>query len=103
MFTSVQNIIASLSVEVRTHTTFTTIKETLSYCGIIIFYFLFLTDMIFCCMLQIVNIIASHPDHDIIIGIDSLGKEDLLLHISRMLEIKVCCDICDGKYMIASS
>ncbi|XP_022135633.1 5' exonuclease Apollo-like [Momordica charantia] len=38
---------------------------------------------------QIVDIIASHPEHDIIIGIDSLGKEDLLLHISRMLKIKI--------------
>lgn len=38
---------------------------------------------------QIVDIIASHPDHDIIIGIDSLGKEDLLLHISRVLKIKI--------------
>ncbi|XP_023554483.1 5' exonuclease Apollo-like [Cucurbita pepo subsp. pepo] len=39
---------------------------------------------------QIVDIVASHPEHDIIIGIDSLGKEDLLLHISRMLKIKIC-------------
>ncbi|KAF4394378.1 uncharacterized protein LOC115698822 isoform X1 [Cannabis sativa] len=38
---------------------------------------------------QVVDIIASHPDHDIIIGIDSLGKEDLLLHISRVLKIKI--------------
>ncbi|XP_048232246.1 5' exonuclease Apollo isoform X2 [Ricinus communis] len=38
---------------------------------------------------QVVDIIASHPGHDIIIGIDSLGKEDLLLHISRMLNIKI--------------
>ncbi|XP_048327462.2 G-type lectin S-receptor-like serine/threonine-protein kinase At2g19130 isoform X2 [Ziziphus jujuba] len=38
---------------------------------------------------QIVDIIASHPDHDIIIGIDSLGKEDLLLHISHVLKIKI--------------
>ncbi|PON80512.1 Metallo-beta-lactamase [Parasponia andersonii] len=38
---------------------------------------------------QVVDLIASHPDHDIIIGIDSLGKEDLLLHISRVLHIKI--------------
>ncbi|KAF8414020.1 hypothetical protein HHK36_002019 [Tetracentron sinense] len=38
---------------------------------------------------QVVDIIASHPDHDIIIGIDTLGKEDLLLHISRALRIKI--------------
>ncbi|KAL2496931.1 DNA repair metallo-beta-lactamase family protein [Forsythia ovata] len=38
---------------------------------------------------QIVDIITAHPKHDIIIGIDSLGKEDLLLHISRTLNIKI--------------
>ncbi|CAK9161401.1 unnamed protein product, partial [Ilex paraguariensis] len=38
---------------------------------------------------QVVNIISSHPEHDIIIGIDSLGKEDLLLYISRLLNMKV--------------
>uniref|UniRef100_A0A2N9I780 Protein artemis n=2 Tax=Fagus sylvatica TaxID=28930 RepID=A0A2N9I780_FAGSY len=38
---------------------------------------------------QIVDIIVSHPEHDIIIGIDTLGKEDLLLHISRALKIKI--------------
>lgn len=38
---------------------------------------------------QVVDIITSHPDHDIIIGIDSLGKENLLLHIARVLNIKV--------------
>lgn len=38
---------------------------------------------------QVVDIIASHPDHDIIIGIDTLGKEDLLLHISQALKIKI--------------
>ncbi|ESR60661.1 hypothetical protein CICLE_v10017712mg, partial [Citrus x clementina] len=38
---------------------------------------------------QIVDIIASHPDHDIIIGIDSLGKEKLLFHISHKLNIKI--------------
>ncbi|GMN61235.1 hypothetical protein TIFTF001_030330 [Ficus carica] len=38
---------------------------------------------------QVINIIVSHPDNDIIIGIDSLGKEDLLLHIARVLKIKI--------------
>ncbi|KAG6717825.1 hypothetical protein I3842_04G118800 [Carya illinoinensis] len=38
---------------------------------------------------QVVSIIGSHPEHDFIIGIDSLGKEDLLLHISRALKIKI--------------
>ncbi|KMT02217.1 hypothetical protein BVRB_9g206770 [Beta vulgaris subsp. vulgaris] len=38
---------------------------------------------------QVIEIIASHPDHDIIIGIDSLGKEDLLLQISQRLNIKI--------------
>ncbi|KAK3184711.1 hypothetical protein Dsin_031997 [Dipteronia sinensis] len=38
---------------------------------------------------QVVEIIASHPNHDIIIGIDTLGKEELLLHVSRVLNIKI--------------
>ncbi|THG03716.1 hypothetical protein TEA_009085 [Camellia sinensis var. sinensis] len=38
---------------------------------------------------QVVDVIASHPEHDIIIGIDSLGK-DLFLHIAQALKIKVC-------------
>ncbi|KAK1437921.1 hypothetical protein QVD17_03721 [Tagetes erecta] len=38
---------------------------------------------------QVVNIINSYPEHDIIIGIDTLGKEDLLLYISKMLKIKI--------------
>uniref|UniRef100_A0A0D9V6I6 5' exonuclease Apollo n=1 Tax=Leersia perrieri TaxID=77586 RepID=A0A0D9V6I6_9ORYZ len=38
---------------------------------------------------QIVNIIQAHPDHEVIIGVDTLGKEDLLLHISRALKTKV--------------
>ncbi|XP_050204551.1 uncharacterized protein LOC126654659 [Mercurialis annua] len=38
---------------------------------------------------QVVDIIDSHPGFDIIIGIDSLGKEDLLVHISDMLETKI--------------
>lgn len=40
--------------------------------------------------LQVIDIIASHPKHHVIIGIDTLGKEDLLVHIARMLKIKVC-------------
>ncbi|KAH8490275.1 hypothetical protein H0E87_022707 [Populus deltoides] len=38
---------------------------------------------------QVVDIIASHPERDIVIGIDTLGKEELLIHISRVLNIKV--------------
>ncbi|KAK9225873.1 hypothetical protein WN943_010918 [Citrus x changshan-huyou] len=38
---------------------------------------------------DVVDVIASHPDHDIIIGIDSLGKEELLFHISHKLNIKI--------------
>ncbi|GAY51953.1 hypothetical protein CUMW_138230, partial [Citrus unshiu] len=38
---------------------------------------------------DVVDIIASHPDHDVIIGIDSLGKEELLFHISHKLNIKI--------------
>ncbi|KAE8735798.1 DNA repair metallo-beta-lactamase family protein isoform 4 [Hibiscus syriacus] len=38
---------------------------------------------------QIVDLITSHPDHDIVIGINTLGKEDLLLHISKALNIKI--------------
>ncbi|KAL6853863.1 hypothetical protein ACP4OV_019892 [Aristida adscensionis] len=38
---------------------------------------------------QIVNIIRAHPDHEVVIGVDTLGKEDLLLHISRALETKI--------------
>ncbi|KAI7979539.1 5' exonuclease Apollo [Camellia lanceoleosa] len=37
----------------------------------------------------VVDVIACHPEHDIIIGIDSLGKEDLLLHIAQTLKIKI--------------
>ncbi|KAJ8749343.1 hypothetical protein K2173_018829 [Erythroxylum novogranatense] len=38
---------------------------------------------------QVVDIIVSHPEHDIIIGIDTLGKEELLLRISRLLKTKI--------------
>ncbi|KAL5972936.1 hypothetical protein ACLOJK_039743 [Asimina triloba] len=39
---------------------------------------------------QVVDIIASHPDHEIVIGIDRLGKEDLLIYISHALKTKIC-------------
>ncbi|CAN6457820.1 unnamed protein product [Victoria cruziana] len=38
---------------------------------------------------QVVDIMMSHPGHDFVIGIDNLGKEDLLLHISQMLKTKI--------------
>ncbi|MCL7042800.1 hypothetical protein MKW94_006651 [Papaver nudicaule] len=38
---------------------------------------------------QIVKIIASHPEHDVIIAINTLGKEDLLLHIASALNTKI--------------
>ncbi|TYI02204.1 hypothetical protein ES332_A11G254200v1 [Gossypium tomentosum] len=38
---------------------------------------------------QVADIISSHPDHDIVVGIDTLGKEDLLLHISNALNVKL--------------
>ncbi|XP_027061225.1 uncharacterized protein [Coffea arabica] len=38
---------------------------------------------------QVVNIISSHPNHDIVIGVDSLGKEDLLHYVSQVLKIKI--------------
>ncbi|CAL4954193.1 unnamed protein product [Urochloa decumbens] len=38
---------------------------------------------------QMVNIIRAHPDHEVIIGVDTLGKEDLLLYISRALQTKI--------------
>ncbi|CAI9090358.1 OLC1v1025121C2 [Oldenlandia corymbosa var. corymbosa] len=37
---------------------------------------------------QVVDIISSHPNHDIVISIDSLGKEDLLFYISKKLKTK---------------
>ncbi|XP_010499219.1 PREDICTED: 5' exonuclease Apollo-like [Camelina sativa] len=37
----------------------------------------------------VADIIAAHPSHDIIIAVDSLGKEDLLVHVSRILNIKI--------------
>lgn len=52
--------------------------------------------------MQVINIIVSHPDNDIVIGIDSLGKEDLLLHIARVLKIKVCVHNCNRNYMLLS-
>ncbi|XP_020589360.1 5' exonuclease Apollo isoform X2 [Phalaenopsis equestris] len=38
---------------------------------------------------QVIDIINSNPDHEVIIGIDTLGKEDLLLHISQALGMKI--------------
>ncbi|KAL3509559.1 hypothetical protein ACH5RR_028960 [Cinchona calisaya] len=38
---------------------------------------------------QVINIITTHPNHDIVIGIDSLGKEDLLHYVSQELKIKI--------------
>lgn len=38
---------------------------------------------------QVIDIISSHPDHDVIIGINNYGKEDLLLQISRALDIEI--------------
>ncbi|CAH9094780.1 unnamed protein product [Cuscuta europaea] len=38
---------------------------------------------------QVLNIIASYPEHDIVIAIDSLGKENLLVYISRALKVKI--------------
>lgn len=39
--------------------------------------------------MQVVDIIAAHPYHEIVIGIDTLGKEDLLLYVARALKTKV--------------
>lgn len=38
---------------------------------------------------QVIDIINSYPGHEIVIGICTLGKEDLLLHISLVLGIKI--------------
>ncbi|MQM14830.1 hypothetical protein Taro_047766 [Colocasia esculenta] len=38
---------------------------------------------------QVVDIIKSHPDHDIVICIDTLGKEELLVQVSDSLNTKV--------------
>ncbi|KAF5208458.1 5' exonuclease Apollo [Thalictrum thalictroides] len=38
---------------------------------------------------QIIDIIASHPEHDVVISVNTLGKEDLLVCISRALNIKI--------------
>ncbi|CAK8575552.1 unnamed protein product [Lathyrus sativus] len=38
---------------------------------------------------QAIDIISSHPDHDVIIGINTLGKEDLLVQISSALNILI--------------
>lgn len=38
---------------------------------------------------KIVNIILLYPKHHAVIGIDTLGKEELLLHIANTLKIKI--------------
>ncbi|KAK4714266.1 hypothetical protein R3W88_020173 [Solanum pinnatisectum] len=38
---------------------------------------------------QVLSIISSHPNHDVVIAVDTLGKENLLLYISRVLETKI--------------
>ncbi|KAI3937134.1 hypothetical protein MKX01_015349 [Papaver californicum] len=38
---------------------------------------------------QIVKITASHPQHEFIIAINTLGKEDFLLHIASALNTKI--------------
>ncbi|KAK9156005.1 hypothetical protein Sjap_003485 [Stephania japonica] len=38
---------------------------------------------------QVVKIISAYPDHDVVIAINTLGKEDLLIHISKALNIKI--------------
>ena len=35
------------------------------------------------------HIILSHKDHDVLLGIDMLGKEELLISISNALQTKV--------------
>ncbi|KAK9148880.1 hypothetical protein Scep_007637 [Stephania cephalantha] len=37
----------------------------------------------------VVKIISAYPDHDIIIAIDTLGKEELLIHIAKAQNIKI--------------
>jgi DNA cross-link repair 1B protein len=48
---------------------------------------------------QVIDIISSHPDHDVIIGINNYGKEDLLLQISRALDIEVFNFSSEQKYI----
>eukprot|EP01018_Ginkgo_biloba_P011581 Gb_11424 [translate_table: standard] len=38
---------------------------------------------------QVVDIISLYPEHDIVIGVDTLGKEELLLHIANVLKTKI--------------
>ncbi|KAK9156014.1 hypothetical protein Sjap_003494 [Stephania japonica] len=38
---------------------------------------------------QVVKIISAYPDHDVVIAINTLGKEDLLIHIAKALNIKI--------------
>jgi len=39
---------------------------------------------------QIIDLINKHPDHSIIIGMDTLGKEELLVAIALACESLVC-------------
>ncbi|CAN4104868.1 unnamed protein product [Withania somnifera] len=38
---------------------------------------------------QVLSIISAHPNHDVVIAVDTLGKETLLLYISRVLKTKI--------------
>ncbi|EFJ29905.1 hypothetical protein SELMODRAFT_409901 [Selaginella moellendorffii] len=38
---------------------------------------------------RVIELIRGHPEKDIVIGIDNLGKEELLLSIAQALETKV--------------
>ncbi|XP_078436695.1 DNA repair metallo-beta-lactamase family protein [Wolffia australiana] len=38
---------------------------------------------------QVIDIVNRHPDHEIVIGVDTLGKEDLLVQISQAFNTKV--------------
>ncbi|EFJ25145.1 hypothetical protein SELMODRAFT_100130 [Selaginella moellendorffii] len=39
---------------------------------------------------RVIELIRGHPEKDIVIGIDNLGKEELLLSIAQALETKIC-------------
>lgn len=38
---------------------------------------------------EVVDIIASHEAYDLLVGIDTLGKEELLILIAKALKTKV--------------
>ena len=38
---------------------------------------------------QVIDIIVSYKDHDVLLGVDMLGKEELLISISNALQTKV--------------